>query len=191
VTEPGLSKAVGIPLRFLAHNLIWQEVFVISTTQENRKLPFPAAAYTGHFPIPPEAYHNTAVARRRLLVDPTAGKTNPYTGGGLGGIHCSITRREVTMRSPDEIGRSELATSLSSIRDFQGSHEDREELLMLAFSGYMVTTGHVHRLSYPLFKVTVNDHFKVQSEINFSTDLRIFMKAALGIDIKGMPVEEV
>ena len=82
--------------------------------------------------------------------------------------------------SSAELWRTELATSLTSIRDFQGSPEDREKLMILAFTGYMMATSHINKLPYSQFKVTVDDYFRVRTE---AADLRVFMKAALGIDI--------
>jgi len=88
------------------------------------------------------------------------------------------------MRQEQELWRSDMVRALSSILDFPGHPEEREEKLIVAYAGYMESSSHVHRLPYGNFKNTVNRAFKEHNSAR--TDVRVFMKDTLGIDVNGM-----
>jgi len=77
-----------------------------------------------------------------------------------------------------------IPRSLSSLLDFPGSPEEREEKLIVAYAAYLVSSSHVHKLPYWNFKDTVNHAFKAHGPA--PSDVRVFMKDGLGIDVNGM-----
>jgi hypothetical protein len=88
------------------------------------------------------------------------------------------------MSREQESWRSDTACSLSSIRDFGGSRAEREKKLIVAYTGYLAISSHVHKVPFWAFKETVNQAFETRESA--PTDVRDFMKYALGIDVNCM-----